>query len=265
MTDNLWNLSIPTLKEWSQISTPFVHFLFSRTLSRPHDFHSRNDVVITKSHPKIMAALGARFILTDEELSDPLVTLRAAQVNSDGVPILLYEIDQPNLANYFPTRVRISKDASETVAIMTPNNFSFKDEVILHRRLSASFVPGESGAMFFEKGGVRVKATSCGLSLLILPLQFSNSLQIIAMEHSSSPNAPKLIRANLLQTGVVFEGQINIKIAHVFGPFRGISGRLRDIQDCRDLGVKETGEIPYPPDYQPLKRDHWILRLFHKS
>jgi len=53
---------------------------------------------------------------------------------------------------------------------------------------------------------------------------------------------------------VLFNGDIDVKIAHIFGPLRGMKGRLRDIEDCRRLGIKETGDIPYPPDYQPLGR-----------
>jgi hypothetical protein len=90
--------------------------------------------------------------------------------------------------------------------------------------------------------------------LLVLPVQFSNSLRILSGESDSRNSPIQLIRVNLLETGVLFNGEINIKIAHVFGPLRGVRGRLRDIEDCRRLGIKETGDIPYPTDYQPLGR-----------
>lgn len=261
----LWNLGIPTLEDNSSLVTPPFHFLFSRALSRPHDFHSRNWCVITKLHPRLMAALGTRFVLTDEDMEEDLLILRATQTNADGVAIRLYEIMQPNLASYSPTKVRISRNALETICIMTSNDFSFKDDAILHNEEFSSiiFVPAESGAMFFEKGGVRIKASSKGRSLLVLPLQFSNALKILSMEQQSKSNVlPKLLRVNLLQTGVLFEGEINIKIAHVFGLFRGVDGRFRDIQDCKDLCVKETGEIPYPPDYQPYSKFHWDIHKY---
>jgi hypothetical protein len=98
---------------------------------------------------------------------------------------------------------------------------------------------------------VRVRATSLGTSLLVLPIQFSNSLRVVAAE--SGAGAPiRLIRVNLLETGVLFTGTINVKIAHVFGMFRDVKGRLRDIEDYKRLGIRETGVIPYPPGYQPL-------------
>jgi hypothetical protein len=43
-------------------------------------------------------------------------------------------------------------------------------------------------------------------------------------------------------------------MAHVFGPFRGVEGRLQDIEDCRRLNIKEDGTIPYPPNFQPLAK-----------
>ena len=50
-----------------------------------------------------------------------------------------------------------------------------------------------------------------------------------------------------------------MKLAHVFGPFRGTAGRLQDIADCKRLGIREDGTIPYPPGYQPLSRSGWRI------
>ena len=101
--------------------------------------------------------------------------------------------------------------------------------------------------MYFEKGGVRIRAESDGRSLLVLPLQFSNSLQITSTETNSSGKPIQLLRVNLVETGVLFEGKIDFKFAHVFGLLRGISGRKRDIEDCKRLGIKENGEVAFPP------------------
>jgi hypothetical protein len=88
--------------------------------------------------------------------------------------------------------------------------------------------------------------------LLVLPIQFSNALRIVESRTAGAPLAPGLIRVNLLQVGVLFSGDLDTKISHIFGLFRFLSGRARDIEDCRRLGIVENGEVPYPPDYQPL-------------
>jgi hypothetical protein len=247
----LWNSRIPTLEDNNHLVTPPFHFLVSRALSRPQDFHSRNWAVITKANPRLMAALGARFLLRDAPEQDPLLSPRMQQRNTDGVTLYLYEIAHPNLANYSPTRTIRAGTAAEILARMTDPAVDLSETAIIDDSVS---LPGltraQSGSMSFEKGGVRIRAASRGPSLLVLPLQFSNSLQVISQAPTDSP--VRLVRVNLLETGVLFTGDLDLKIAHVFGPFRDVSGRQRDIADTQRLGIKETGEIPYPPGYQPL-------------
>jgi hypothetical protein len=247
----LWILGIPTLEDNNHLVTPPFHYLVSRALSRRQDYHSRNWAWITKANPRLMATLGARYILADRVLSDPLVQLRQVQTNGDGVHLGLYEIRDPNIGDVSPTRTILARSADQALALMTSDQFQYRDVAVVHDSELTGLTRARPEGMFYERGGVRVRAVSAGQSLLVLPLQFSNSLRIVAVESTSS--APvRLIRVNLLETGVLFTGTINIKIAHVFGPFRGVAGRQRDIEDCRRLGIRETGDIPYPPNYQPL-------------
>jgi hypothetical protein len=185
---------------------------------------------------------------------DPFLDLRAQQTNGDGISVYAYEIQGANLGGLSPIRTVVSTNASHTISLMTSNNFSMRDTAIVHEAPIVGLTPADSGAIYFERGGVRVRGNSHGPSLLVLPVQFSNSLRIISTQINSNSAPIKLLRVNLLETGVLFNGTIDIKIAHVFGPFRGVAGRLRDIEDCRRLGIKETGEIPYPPGYQPLAK-----------
>jgi hypothetical protein len=247
----LWNQGIPTLEENNHLVTLPFHFLYSRVFSRDIDYHSRNWVFLTKINTKIMAAMGARFLMTDKSIVDLDLTLRKEQTNEDGITLRLYEFDKPNLADFSPTRVRYSSNAREMLSIMASKAFSFEEEAILVERISDSLVSAENSNMYFEKGGIIVKAFSTGTSLLLLPVQFSNSLNIISKENVGNSKKPKLIRTNLLLTGVLFSGQIEIKIAHVFGLFRDVKGRILDIEESRALGIHETGGIPYPPNYQP--------------
>lgn len=249
-----WKLRIPTLEDNNHLVTPPFHFLFTRVLSRPQDYHSRNWAVITKVNPKVMAALGARFLLTDAPIADPLLTLRTQQTNADGIAVYVYEIQGANLGSLSPTHTVISTNASETISLMTSSNFDFTTTAILTDSILPSLARAKFGTIHFERGGVRVSAESRGPCLLVLPIQFSNSLRITSIQNGSISTQPKLLRVNLLETGVLFDGQLDIKLAHVFGLFRGIQGRIEDIEDCRRLAIKETGEIPYPANYQPLAK-----------
>ena len=253
-----WNLRIPTLEDNNHLVTPPFHFLLSRALSRPQDFHSRNWAMITKADPKLMAALGSRFLLADKQVQDPLLTLRTQQTNGEGITVYAYEIAGANTGGLSPTHTVLSGNAAETVALMTSPTFAFNEMAVVHEANLSGLTPAESGAINFQKGGVRIRGRSHGPALLVLPLQFSNSLEIISTRTNSKRVPIKLLRVNLLETGVLFDGEIDIKIAHVFGPFRGVKGRLRDVEDCKRLGIKETGEIPYPPNYQPLAKFHRV-------
>jgi hypothetical protein len=247
-----WSLRIPTLEDNCQMVTPPFHFLVSRALSRPQDYHSRNWTFITKANPKLLAALGARFLLADSPQSDPRLSLRARQSNADGVTVYAYEIQGANLGGLSPVRTVVSTDAAETISRMTGDDFRFADTAVVDVPLPGSLVRADEGALYFEHGGVRVRAKSQGPALLVLPVQFSNSLRILETKMNSRQAPVRFQRVDLLLAGLLFEGRIDVKFAHVFGPFRGTDGRMRDIEDCRRLGIRETGEIPYPPNYQPL-------------
>jgi hypothetical protein len=256
----LWDLRIPTLENNSHMVTPPFHFLVSRALSRPQDYHSRNWALATLARPSLMAALGTRFLLSDRLQSDPRLALRAQQVNGDGLTAYAYEIRGANLGDYSPLRTVIAEDAAEMISLMKDERFDFRDAAIVETPIAGPLTRAKQAGMFFEKGGVRVRAASEGPSLLVLPVQFSNSLRIVDAALNAKGLPIEFRRVNLLETGLLFAGRIDIKFANVFGPLRDVAGRLRDIDDCRRLGIRETGEIPYPPGYQPLAPGGWKIQ-----
>jgi len=254
----LWDMRIPTLEDNNHVVTPPFHFLLSRLLSRPQDYHSRNWATLSALRPGLMAALGTRFVLSDRRLEDASVTLRHEQRNADGVTIYAYELAHPNLGDYSPKEGVIAADASAMVAIMKDDAFDYRTKVVVETTLPSGLVSATSGQLLYERGGARIRSRSEGKSLLVVPLQFSHSLKIVENK-SSDPASVELRRVNLLETGVLFAGTLEVKLAHVFGPLRGASGRLEDIADCKRLGIREDGTIPYPPGYQPLSRTGWKI------
>ena len=254
----LWDTRIPTLEDNNHVVTPPFHYLLSRLLSRPQDYHSRNWATLSALRPGLMAALGTRFVLSDRRLQDAALTLRHEQRNADGIPIYAYELAHPNLGDYSPTEGVVAADAAAMVAVMKDDAFDYRTKVIVETELPSPLVSATSGQLFYECGGARISGRSEGRSLLVVPLQFSNSLKIVE-NTSSDPASVKLRRVNLLETGVLFSGTLDVKLAHVFGPFRGTAGRLQDIADCKRLGIREDGTIPYPPGYQPLSRTGWRI------
>jgi hypothetical protein len=248
----LWEMGVPTLEDNNHLVTPPFYYLYSRCLSRPQDFQSRNWTLCTQANPNLMAVLGAGVILADREMIDPRLTRIAEQRNTDGIPLLVYKITDPNLGDYSPTEILRLDSAPEIVAEMSKADFPFRNKAIVSPDESLpELIAAERGELFFDRGGFRVRATSKGWSLIVLPVQFSNSLEVTATTGSEADKL-RLLRVNLLQTGLLFRGDIHVKIAHRFGIFRGVDGRLADIRDWTDLGIEEDGAINYPPNYQPL-------------
>jgi hypothetical protein len=201
---------------------------------------------------------GGLVIAGDRRLEQPGLTLRHEQKNGDGVWIYAYELDNPNLGNYSPTEAVVAADAPAMAAAMKHDSFDYRTRAVVERDLPSGLVPASSGQLFYERGGIRIRGVSPGQSLLVLPLQFSHSLKVIENK-GAPPESLELRRVNIVETGLLFSGTIAVKLAHVFGPFRGSAGRLQDIEDCKRLGIREDGTIPYPPGYQPLSRDGWKI------
>ena len=153
----LWDLRIPTLEDNNHLVTPPFHFLVSRALSRPQDYHSRNWAVVTLARPGLMAALGVRFLLTDRVQSDPLLALRTQQVK-DGATALVYELREPNLGDYSPTETVVSTDAATTLALMKDEHFAFRNAAIVDTPISEHLTRATRSEMDYEQGGVRVRA-----------------------------------------------------------------------------------------------------------
>ena len=259
----LWGLGIPTLENYSQLVSPPLHYVFSRALSRPIDYHGRNWNIVTLVRPHLIEALGGKCILTDQHLRDRDVSLEARVVNREGIAINIYATRHPNLANYSPTNIHLVKRAVDSVSMMTRTDFSFRDEVVVHSREHLNplteLVPADRGEMRFVKGGLRIQARSTGRSLLLLPIEFSNCLKIVERYPNHDGNVLGLIRSNLILTGMIFEGEVDVRLAHIFGPLRDVKCRQLDIEEVRSLEIREDGAIPYPPNFQPLARPNWFI------
>ena len=247
----LWRHKIPTLEQYNTLATTPMYFLFSRALSRSHDYQMKNFVLVTESRPGLLACLGCRFLITDREFSDRRLTLRKRETNAFGIVFRLYELAAPNLGQYSPTNIRRVAAAPQAIEQMSADEFPFQEDVFVFEEVDgAGLRPAENVQLAFEPGGVHLEAHSRGQSLLVLPLQFSNTLQIVPRGTSGTV---RLLRANVVQTGVLFTGGINITISDNFGLFH-TRGRLRDIAECRRLNMVETGEVNYPDHFLPYSR-----------
>jgi len=230
-TVGLWYYDIPTLFEYNQFMTP-PYYLVTRTfLTNDGDRQMRNIMALRRPDLRLLRTLGVRFVIADAPV--PGARLRA-HVDDDGKPALyLYELDKVNLGSYSPTHVARVSSAREALALMAREDFDAAKSVVTDEGLPAGLVPATSSLVSVEKSGLRLTATSHGTSVLVLPFEFSHCLEITPVEQGTVP--PRLFRANLLQAGVVFTGQLEATVQFFTGPFHNAGCRIEDARDIARL------------------------------
>jgi hypothetical protein len=83
--------------------------------------------------------------------------------------------------------------------------------------------------MMLARDGYDIAAESPGRSMLLLPLQYSHCLTIVG------DVGPRVVRANVLQTLLVFEGSIKIGLRNRLGLFGQAGCGLQDAGDAAAL------------------------------
>lgn len=157
--------------------------------------------------------------------------------------LYLYEVKNPNLASFSPTRPIKMKNAKEIFSLMNNSNFSFEKSVVLQEDLPNSLSLIKKSNMKFERNGVRIQAESDGWSLLLLPLQYSNCLNITSSVQEGLNYRPRLIRANIIQTAILFQGKIDVNIRSNFGVGRDTNCRRQDIIDMENMEIENSYKL----------------------
>jgi hypothetical protein len=223
----LWYYRIPTLMEYSQLITP-ANYLFTKTFfAEANDVQIRNVMTLRKPQAKYLTAIGVRFVISGE----PLVghTLKASVPMPNFGTLYLYELASVNLGQYSPCRPILAKSTDEILKILKAPDFDFHQDVVLSEPLSDTLTPATGVQMLIEEDGMRLKAFSTGKSMILLPIEYSHCLTL------QGQSGAKIYRANLLQTAVVFEGQLDVSLRYFNGPFKNSSARWKDAADFKKM------------------------------
>jgi hypothetical protein len=225
---NLWKRGVPTLDEYSQLVTPQAFYLQLALLrSSPglNGFGFGLRIVPEVNIElifKTLQALGVRHILN----ASPPAEADKRQVPSVRVPRRphdaspgeepgiwhIYELPDPNIGNYSPTEIVVADSAPEIVAILGAEDFDFRRRVVLSSG-GSSLVPARDTHLTVNRGGgFHVFGKSDGVSLIILPQQFSHCMK-------ASDSNVRIVRADLLWMGVIFSGNVNTDISFDYGMF----------------------------------------------
>ncbi len=242
----LWFYDIPTLEEYNQIQTPFLHILTTRLLSRDYDYFSRNYLFTTKINVKILQMLGVRFIISDKDIANENIkeVIRLSNPDADH-DLYLFEIANPNIISYYPINIVFADSSYEAIEALSRDNFDPKSTVVLFDSLQLHLVKAESSQLFYFKNHLHFSGSSKGTSIALLPVQFSHCMV------SNNQNV-KLLRANIAQTAVVFSGNQSVDVEYKFD-IKNTLCRKADVEDVAKYKLKDMEENLIPSVLIPHK------------
>jgi hypothetical protein len=222
---NLWMRGIPTADEYSQLVTPQAHYLSAALLGNGLVLAGLNafgpwsrDLAYYEVLFKTLPVLGVRYIILATRLPPvdqrhlPFVTFPRRPVGGEPAEWIVYELPNPNIGNYSPTEVVTAKSGPEIIAALAAPHFDFTKQVVLSSAIGEQLIPAHDMRLSVIRGGLHVSGSSDGTSLVVLPQQFSHCLR-------ARDSRVRLVRADLLMTGVIFSGNIDTDILFDYGIF----------------------------------------------
>jgi hypothetical protein len=257
---NLWIRGVPTISEYSQLVTPQSVY-FNQTVlkndgrGRLNRFYpvifNATAFVDRKVFFNVLQMLGARYYVVGDEGNpgattisrwvDPmdysiaLVPQGAHQGAGPAAHWHIYELPHPNVGDYSPTMAVAAETGATAAAMMTRPDFDFIKQVVLSTAMDTSLVPARNMQMSLIRGGLHVSGHSDGTSLLVLPQQFSHCLR-------ARDERVRLVRANLMVTGVIFSGEIDTDIISDYGLFTSRC-RWADISDIKKFEMQIDARV----------------------
>jgi hypothetical protein len=130
--------------------------------------------------------------------------------------------------------VRRVEDFRDGLRVMHELSFDGRVTVVAVDEIREPLLPATAVQLTYQKTGFSVQASSGGRSLLVLPVQYSRCWTVFG------EGDPKLIRANLMQLGISFEGKLDANLVFRFGPIFAAQCRIDDIQDIERLHIREA-------------------------
>lgn len=236
-TMDLWNNSIPTIEEHGQSVSRQMYYFNRDLLAQPWD---RMDplpasILLYRFRALLLRALGVRFVIADGTLVDPSIERVMTQPGKAGAVVNLYEIKGANLAQFSPTQVVWAADYSSAVRILAEQT-DLENRVVLlgAPERHSELVRLSRSRLVVLRDGYRLTAAARGTAMLLLPVQFSHCWRL---ENADNTDLPRIFRSNIVQTGVLFRGSVDVRLRFDFEPWRA-SCRLQDAGDLAQFGFK---------------------------
>jgi hypothetical protein len=233
MTD-LWNNDIPTLEEYGQWVSKQMHYFNRDLLAEKQDRVDplQSSILLYRFRSLLLRALGVRFVIADGTLDDPSIERIMTESGRTGTTVNLYEIKGANLGQFSPIQTIGARDYAAAVAALKEQR-DLENQVVLSFE-TTDLVRASHSRLVAIRDGYRLTASAPGAALLALPVQFSHCWEI---ENGSHRAPPHLFRANIVQTGILFKDDLDVRLRFHFEPWTA-SCRLEDARDLMRFGFK---------------------------
>lgn len=231
---------IPLLNDYSHNMTPYAYKFYEAFFFDSAITQRRNHFIFSMKNLDLYSLLGVRFFVAKSGGSWQNVVSSQSSVIASSRAIndeSIIELKNVNVGNYSPTTVFIANTMAETFRIMRLNDFSASTDVVLMRDLDAKLVPVNKSRLTIINGDLLVEAESNGVSLIILPLEFSSCLNFSQNSDSSYFLGAQL--ADGLLTAVVFDKNLDLNIKFRSGLFGNSGCRLEDLQNFRKFAGQD--------------------------
>ena len=231
--NDLLNLNIPVFGQYAQWVTPIDFLLLHTFFARKDDIFQKSAFILRAYNGRMARMMGVRYVITDAA-SIPGSTMVYQQMAGD-TPLRLFRVDDTNLGQYSPTKLTRITTAADGLAAIKSSSFDPQQNAVVEEDPQANLVPGTLRSLTVESGpALHIQADSSGMSLLVLPFEYSRCLRLKAADGS----AARLIPVNLQQTGLLFDGHADVEIAYSFGPFDQPTCRGDDLARMDRLQVR---------------------------
>ena len=200
---------------------------------------------------RMMRSAGVRFVITDAPM--PEAKLRAeltiptppsaqqqllfsSQPAFESFQLYLYELENPNLGQFSPIEVKQVEDARSVREALVSPKWKLDHTVFGAIPGPGPFQKASLESFTIARDGYKVRAQSEGSAILLLPIEFSRCLTVRSRVDGPPP---RLFRADLVLTGVLFDHRLDADISFRVGPGEASRCRLQDANDAERMQLRK--------------------------
>ena len=224
---------VPLLNDYSHNLTPLAFSFYQELILDGAIPQRRNHFDFEFRNLDFYRLLGVRYLISETLPDADVLSINSAtefSMRSIGNKFVL-DLGTANYGNYSPVKILYASSLRETFEIIGSQNFLPQRDVIVENSLNVDLVPASNAKLQIQDGKVRSIARSSGISLLALPIEFSDCLVFSA--ESDSSNLLSAYRVDGMLTGLLFERELDISIDFKYRLFGKSECRLNDLSYFR--------------------------------